>query len=96
MPNTPADSGWTLRTILAAFAIALAVLVAAALLRRAGLWPAVPWSEIAAGALSGAIYLAVRHPASRVLAFVVFLPVCLFALVILGYAVLTPIWQLLE
>ena len=96
MRNTHADSGWTMRTILAAFAISLAVLVAAAVLRRFVMWPAVPWSEIAAGAFSGAIYLAVRHPSSRVLAFVVFMPVRVFALVILGYTVLPPIWRLLE
>jgi hypothetical protein len=74
------DDDWTFKTVATAFVVAMVLLAVALALSLNGLWPDVPWSELAFAGMGGAVYLAWEHPRRRILAFAVFLPVCLFAL----------------
>jgi hypothetical protein len=71
---------WTAHSVVSAFAVAMVLLVVALAMSLKGLWPDVAWSELAFAGMGGAAYLAWKHPRRRILAFAVFLPVCLFAL----------------
>jgi hypothetical protein len=84
-------TGWTALSVVIAFAIALTLMGVAIYLTHLGIWPAIEFSQMGFGALSGAAYLAWRHPESRILAVVVFLPVCVFILVVFGSAIGLPI-----
>ena len=79
-----ANDDWSARTVITAFVIAALMLVFTIAMARRRLWPDLAWSELAIPALVGALYLAWRHPAHRILPFAVFLPVCLFALFLLA------------
>lgn len=87
-------NGWTGRTVATAFAIAFLVMAVTLVLTHLGIWPSVDWSQLAIGAICGTVYLAFKHPESRLLALVVFFPVCVFFLVILGSTMALPIERL--
>jgi hypothetical protein len=90
------DNGWTLQSVATAFGTSLLVLGLTTILGHAGAWPGIPWSEIVLSALSGSAYLSLRHPQHRILAFLVFLPLCIVVLIVLGPVVVIPIEDLLQ
>jgi hypothetical protein len=96
MSRATVDHGWTLQTAATAFGTSLLVVGFTTILGRLGAWPGIPWSEIVLSALSGSAYLGLRHPQHRVLAFLVFLPLCILVLIVLGPAVVIPIEDLLQ
>jgi hypothetical protein len=96
MPRSTMESGWTARTVATAFGISLTALAITAILSKFGAWLDVPWSELLVAALSGTLYLAWRHPRNKGLSFGIFLPVCLFALIVFGPIVLVPLERLFE
>lgn len=94
MSRSIRQDGWTGRTVITALAVAFLVMAVALVFTHLGLWPSVGWSQLAVGAVSGTLYLALKHLESRLLAIFVFLPVCVFFLVIFGSTVALPIERL--
>lgn len=76
------NEGWTVKSVVMATAVSLALMLVVVRLAELGIGLGLGWASLFLPALGGAIFLGLRHRRTWLLSLLVFLPLMMFLLVL--------------